>query len=379
MQISEVALAILIIFGVITLIQLVYYYVIYGRFAFYRKKGALGFRDIPISVVIVVRDDAAQVLQTLPSLLEQQYSFYEIVIVNDRSRDENSLHAIREYKDRYPNIKIVDLSTAVSTSRGKKMAISMGIKCASHDHILLTSPNCKPASPQWLSMMAENFQFQHKIVLGYNTFAKKKGPYSHFLHYDNLVGAVQYFSHALLHTTYRGDLNNVGFVRPLFYRQRGFISYNHLLYGEEDIFIHRASTRDNTAIEYAAEAATVRQHTPQYSHWRLHKVSLFFTRKYNSLKNRIMLGLYELSNLLFYVFLVLSILAALHIPLLLYITAGIAVVRIASMYVVMGLSAKKLSEKTVIPHLLFYDLLFSLLNPLYWLSAKLQHNKIAKR
>ena len=69
MQITRVALAILILFGVITLIQLVYYYVIYGRFAFHRKKSALGFRDIPVSVVIVVRDDAALAVQNLPLLL----------------------------------------------------------------------------------------------------------------------------------------------------------------------------------------------------------------------------------------------------------------------------------------------------------------------
>lgn len=378
MHITQVALVVLILFGVITLVQLVYYYFIYGRFAFYRKKAALGFRDIPVSVVIVVRDDAAQVLQTLPYLLEQQYAFFEIVIVNDRSRDENSLLAIKEYKERYPNIKIVDLSTAVSTSRGKKMAISMGIKCASYDHILLTSPNCKPASKQWLSLMAQNFQFQHRIVLGYNTFEKKKGPYSHFLHFDNLVNAMQYFSHALFHSTYRGDINNVAFIRPLFYQQKGFISYNHLLYGEEDIFIHRASTKNNTAIEFSPDAATVRQHTPQYRFWRIHKISLFYTRKFNSLKNRLLLGFYELTNLLFYGFLVLAILATLHQPIALYIILGIAALRIASMYVVMGISAKKLQEKQIIPYFLFYDILFSLLNPLYWLSAIFNHQKIAK-
>ena len=371
-------MAILIVFGVITLIQLVYYYVIYGRFAFHRKKSALGFRDIPVSVVIVVRDDAALAVQNLPQLLEQQYSFYEIVIVNDRSRDENSLQAIREYKDRYPNIKLVDLSTAVSTSRGKKMAISMGVKCATYDHILLTAPNCKPNSRQWLSKMAQNFQFQQKIVLGYNTYEKKKGIYSHFLLYDNLIGAVQYFAHALMHSTYRGDLNNLAFVRPLFYKQNGFIAYNHLLYGEEDIFVHRASTPNNVAVEYDPDAATLQQHTPSYGYWRLHKVSLFFTRKYNSMKNRLLLSGYELTNLLFYVLLALSIVAALHQPIALYITIGIAVLRIASLYVVMGISAARLQEKQNIPSLLFYDLLFAILTPLLWLSAKLHHKKIAQ-
>ena len=378
MQLSKVALAILIVYGIVTLVQLVYYYVIYGRFAFHRKKSLLGFRDIPVSVVVVVRDDAVQLLQSLPYLLEQQYPSFEIVVVNDRSRDEHSLQAIQEYKERYPNIKIVDLSTAVPTSRGKKMAISVGVKCATYEHILLTSPSCKPSSKQWLSMMAQNFQL-HKIVLGYSTYSKKKGPYSHFLLYDNLVGAVQYFAHALGHSTYRGDLSNVGFVRPLFYQQKGFITYSHLLYGEEDIFIHRASTKNNTAIEFAPEASTVYQHLPQYRFWRLHKVSLFFTRKYNSLKNRLSLSIYELSNLLFYVFLVLALLVSLHTPMFLYIVLGAALVRIASLYVVMGVSAKKLDEKPVIPSLLFYDLLFSLLNPIYWLSAKIHHKKIAQR
>lgn len=378
MHITKVALAILIVFGVITLIQLVYYYVIYGRFAFHRKKSALGFRDIPVSVVIVVRDDAALAVQNLPQLLDQQYSSFEIVIVNDRSRDENSLQAIREYKDRYPNIKLVDLSTAVSTSRGKKMAISMGVKCATYDHILLTAPNCKPSSRQWLSKMAQNFQFQQKIVLGYNTFEKKKGLYSHFLLYDNLVGAVQYFAHALMHSTYRGDLNNLAFVRPLFYKQNGFIAYNHLLYGEEDIFVHRASTPNNVAVEYDPDSATLQQHTPSYGYWRLHKVSLFFTRKYNSTKNRLLLSGYELTNLLFYALLALSIVASLHQPTVLYITAGIAVLRIASLYVVMGISAARLQEKQNIPSLLFYDFLFAILTPLLWLSAKLHHKKIAQ-
>ena len=190
--------------------------------------------------------------------------------------------------------------------------------------------------------------------------------------------AAQFFSHALLHSTYRGDINNVAFVRPLFYKQNGFISYNHLLYGEEDIFIHRAATQNNVAVEFAPDAFTLQQHLPKYGYWRLHKVSLFFTRKYNSLKNRLLLSGYELTNLLFYIFLALSIVTALHEPLALYIAAGIAIIRIASMYVVMGIAAAKLQEKQIIPFFLFYDILFAILNPLHWLSAKFHHKNIAQ-
>ena len=99
---------------------------------------------------------------------------------------------------------------------------------------------------------------------------------------------------------------------------------------------------------------------------------------YNSFKNRCLLGLYELTNLLFYVMLAFAIVVSLHQPLALYITIGIAVLRIASLYVVMGISAKKLQETQIIPQILFYDILFALLNPLYWLSAKIHHKKIAQ-
>lgn len=374
---QKVALAIFILFVVIAVVQLIYYFIVYGKFAFHRKKSALSLREIPLSVVIVVRDNASQVLQTLPKFLEQQYPNYEIVIVNDRSPDEQSIFAIKEYQKRFSNVKFVDLSDAVSTSRGRKMAVSMGIKCSTHGNIVITDPDCIPASEHWLSNLSQNIQGQKKIVLGYSTYIKRRTPYNAFLHFDKLVDAVQYFSLSLFNSTYRGDFSNIVFMRNLFYQQKGFTSFNHLQWGEEDIFIHNVATPTNTAIEYSPDSAIISQNIPSYGYWRLHKISLFFTRKFNSLKNRTILSVYNITNLLFYVFLVFAILFNITNPVFLYTTIGIAVVRIASMYVVFGISAKKLNEKQIIPHLLFYDILFSLLNPLYWLASKLNNKKIS--
>lgn len=377
MQNQKVALAIFILFVVIAVVQLIYYFIVYGKFAFHRKKNALSLREIPLSVVIVVRDNASQVLQTLPKFLEQQYPNYEIVIVNDRSPDEQSVFAIKEYQKRFSNVKFIDLRDAVSTSRGRKMAVSMGIKCSSYGNIVITDPDCLPASEHWLSNLSQNIQGQKKIVLGYSTYIKRRTPYNAFLHFDKLVGAVQYFSLALYNSTYRGDFSNIVFMRNLFYQQKGFTSFNHLQWGEEDIFIHNVATPTNTAIEYNPDSAIISQNVPSYGYWRLHKISLFFTRKFNSLKNRAILSSYNITNLLFYIFLVFAILMNITNPIFLYTTIGIAVVRIASMYVVFGISAKKLNEKQIIPHLLFYDILFSLLNPLYWSASKLNNKKIS--
>ena len=80
-------------------------------------------------------------------------------------------------------------------------------------------------------------------------------------------------------------------------------------------------------------------------------------------------------NLLFYVALAFAIVYSIGNILLIAITAGIAAVRIISQYFVFGFAAKKLNEKQVIPGLILYDLLFALLNPLYFIDAQIRHDR----
>ncbi len=328
----------------------------------------------PISIVMVVKDAASVLLKTLPRLLNQQYETFEVVIVDDNSQDETKLLVV-EYQQQYKNIKLVNLDSAVTTIRGKKFAISMGIRCASYNHILLTDPECAPTSTHWLEKMAQNFVGQVKIVLGYSTYEKRNNPFNRLLHFDTLVNAVQYFSLARIRSTYRGDNKNLAFCKSLFDAQRGFASHNHISYGDEDIFIARAANKKNTAIEFSPEAFTVLQRGANHRYWKDHKEGLYFTRKYNTFKNRFILNSYGIINLLFYVVLVFAILLTINDILLLSVTLGIMGVRIISQYFVFGFAAKKLHEKQVIPALPLYDLIFAILNPIYYIAAHIRHDR----
>lgn len=363
-----------VLFGVITFIELIYYYVIYARFSFHKKRIVSAIQHEPISIVMVAKDAAGVLLKTLPRLLNQQYAQFEVVIVDDNSQDETKL-LVLEYQQQYKNIKIVDLNTAVTTIRGRKFALSMGIRCASYEHILITDPECTPTSAHWLEKMADNFSGQTRIVLGYSTYQKRNNPFNRLLHFDTLLNAMQYFSLARIHSTYRGDYRNMAFDTHLFEQQRGFASHNHISYGEEDIFISRAATKKNTAIEFSPDAVTVLQRASNFKYWKDHKKGLFYTRKFNTLKNRFLLNSYAVVNLLFYVLLTITILLTKSIIPLLIATVSIAAVRIISQYFVFGFAAKKLNEKQVIPCLFLYDLVFALLNPLYFISAQINHDK----
>ena len=371
---DKLSFTILVIFGSITLLQLIYYYVLYARFAFSRKKKAVAMQQVPVSVIVVIKDAANSLLKFLPRIMSQQYSQFELVIVNDHSHDLSEL-LVKEYQSQYANIKLVNLDSAVSTIRGNKFALSMGIRCASYEHLLFTDVECSPTSTHWLEKMAENFVSQKQIVLGYSSYDKRNSLFNRLLHFDNLHNAIQYFSLAMCRSTYRGDLRNLAFTKALFYSQQGFASHNHLSCGEEDIFISKAANKQNTAVEFAQGAFTILHNKVPYSYWKDHKMGLYYTRHLNTMKNRFLLGLYAIVNLLFYVGLALAIWATVHNPLFLWIVLGIAALRVLSQYLVYGIAASKLKEKQVIPFLLFYDIIFAVMNPLYFLSAHIYHHK----
>ena len=184
-------------------------------------------------------------------------------------------------------------------------------------------------------------------------------------------------STARISVLYRGDNKNLAFVSSLFDAQRGFAAHNHISYGDEDIFISRAANKNNTAIEFAPEATTVLQRGTNHRYWRDHKEGLYFTRKYNTLKNRLLLNGFGVVNFLFYVTLALAVIFTYSDIVLLSVTLGIIALRLISQYFVFGFAAKKLQEKQVIPALLLYDLIFAFLNPIYYLAAQLHHERFS--
>ena len=58
---------------------------------------------------------------------------------------------------------------------GKKLAVTIGIKAARHDHLIMTDADCYPRSDQWLQLMASHLSGKKEIVLGYGGYERRKG------------------------------------------------------------------------------------------------------------------------------------------------------------------------------------------------------------
>jgi glycosyltransferase involved in cell wall biosynthesis len=332
--------------------MLIFYYLRYFRLlAFYRKAEKENSKEHPVSVVICARDAADHIEKNIPGVLAQTYkTTHEIVLVNDNSRDDTKYLLEGLYKD-FKQLHIVELKQEAMHIPGKKFPLSMGIKAARHEILLLTDADCIPASERWIKKMQDSFVDGIEIVLGYGAYKKKRGLLNWFVRMDTFHTALQYLSAALAGKPYMGVGRNLAYKRELFFRQKGFAAYHHLPGGDDDLFINSCANYANTAIVIDQEAFTYSDPPDTWSQWFSQKERHNSTGKYYKQSDKLRLGLYMISHFLFFPLFVFS----------LFTFHWKWVVLVFSLkYLVQGIvffkSMKKLGEADLFPLLIIWDI-----------------------
>ena len=305
----------LIIFLLLFILQICYYIFIFLRLVRYHETNA-GSESAGVSVVICARNEYIQLKENLPFILSQEYPDFEVVVVNHASEDETSF-LLSQMAEEYPRLKIVEIRENLNFFDGKKFPLSIGIKSASHDLVLLTDADCHPVSPEWISRMVKGFSVQKDIVLGYGGFRSSGDVLNRLIRYDAVHIALQYLSCALAGLPYMGVGRNMAYRKSLFYQNKGFISHYTLHSGDDDLFINQVATRKNTSVVIDPESFTISQPKKTFTQWWIQKKRHISTGRYYRTKHKILLGTYTGSIILFYGFLAVLLISGYNIWLVL--------------------------------------------------------------
>jgi hypothetical protein len=174
--------------------------------------------------------------------------------------------------------------------------------------VLLTDADCSPSSDYWIRDMAREFDDGKEIVLGYAPYRKRPGFLNKFIRYETFIAALQYFSFALADIPYMGVGRNLAYRKQIFFDHNIYPKYLQLLSGDDDLLINAAANKINTAVQLNPSSFMFSEpkHTwDEYWHQKKRHVS---TGRYYKLHHKLLLTLYSLTNILFYVFLILSLL-----------------------------------------------------------------------
>ncbi len=298
---------ILVLFGLSLLVQLIYYLFVYSRILFYKKKSITNSRE-PVSVIICARNEVDNLKKHLPLVLNQDYPNYEVIVVNDCSNDESE-ETLAVLQTKYSNLRVTTINEDKKFYHGKKLALTIGIKAAKNELLLLIDADCYPVDKNWISKMQQNFDDKTEVVLGYGGYENKKGFVNKLIRFDTFFIALQYFGLAISGKPYMGVGRNLAYRKSTFFKNKGFAGHSHILSGDDDLFINDIANKNNTKIEIDKNSHTCSLPKRNLKEWFLQKSRHLTTAKYYKAKSKFILGFEILSREIFYLsFIILLIL-----------------------------------------------------------------------
>lgn len=277
-----------------------YYIGIFSRMARYRPM-ANGQGTPPlVSVVICAHNEAQNLTNYLPKVLQQDYPSFQVIVVDDHSTDSTA-EVLEKFQEQNPHLSLIFLSGAKPLP-GKRGALLEGIDAAYSDIIVLTDADCYPESPQWLQHMVAPFHNpQTEIVLGYGAYEQQKGWLNKMIQYDTFLTAMQYFSWALIGRPYMGVGRNLAYRKTLFAQHKSILRNPNTLGGDDDLFINQAANRHNTAICLQPGAATISKPKTTFGGWVQQKWRHANAGHQYKTADKASLGLFLMAMVLFHV------------------------------------------------------------------------------
>lgn len=191
-----------------------------------------------ISVIIAAKNEAENLKQFLPFILNQSYPNFEVIAVDDHSKDE-SKQVLKELQAKNSHLRVIENQSESS----KKKAIKKGIKAAKYDVLVFTDADCKPISNDWLKYMNSQCLENNSIILGYSPYTKTKAWINKIIRFETYKTALNYFGFAKLGSAYMGVGRNLAYSKAIFEELKGFESHKLVLSGDDDLFVNQAARK----------------------------------------------------------------------------------------------------------------------------------------
>lgn len=219
-----------------------------------------------VSVIICARNEIENLRTKLPLILEQDYPEFELIVVNDGSED-GTQEFLEDLKLKYPHLRVSSIQKDSKFLRGKKLALTIGLKAAHHDIVLLTDADCEPAGKNWMKLMIRNYSDKNSVILGIGLYKKTKGLLNSIIRFESAFIAMQYIALTRIGKPYMGVGRNLSYRKELFFKNKGFASHLKLESGDDDLFISEVGTSENCVVETNPASFTYSEPGKSWGQW----------------------------------------------------------------------------------------------------------------
>ena len=121
----------------------------------------------PVSLVIPTANQAEQLRRIIPLLMEQRYNGCFEVIVADQKSTDFTQDYVEGLRQQYENLRYVQLPESLRHIALRKIAITLGVKAARNEWVIVVNPETVPTSKEWLHNFARYLNPELDFVSAY--------------------------------------------------------------------------------------------------------------------------------------------------------------------------------------------------------------------
>ncbi len=310
-------------------------------------------KNMPISIVVIVRDDLIFLTTRIHALFAQNYQGeFQVVVVNFKSQDDETAVALDNLKAQYPLLYITNVKHTHNYQHTTKLAYTLGIKAAAHEFIIFLSPRAHIMHEKWLEECSKGFM-RSDMISGYTRLTSYDNMSNKIARCKNVVDSLLYMGSANIGLPYFANEMFFGFTRPLFYKCKGFATHLRLNRGENDLFIQQAA-KFSSLTPLLSRRSTVEINEPVSYQDHLDNIAFStYAQKYYKIGPRLYMFNFFLFSTIFYLSALLSLIL---LPLTFKIVVAVAafIQFIISLVIVLSLSART-KENIPFMTMLFYQ------------------------
>ncbi|MCQ2328321.1 MAG: glycosyltransferase [Paludibacteraceae bacterium] len=311
-----------------------------------------------VSVIVAARNEEQNLTTFLPALLGQDYPNYEVIVVNDGSED-NTEAVLSDYTHKYSHLHITFVPVEARVTSSKKLALTLAVKAAHNEFLLFTDADCVPESNQWIRemiapMIGDNAE-QRKVVLGYSPYFSDDNAVNQIIRYDTLFCGLQYLGMAYSGHPYMGVGRNLLYRKSMFMERNGFYGLLAFRSGDDDLFVNRVATKQNTVIVASSNSLSWSLPKTTFAEWVVQKRRHLSVSPFYKPATRRRLGLEPLTRGLWYLTVVLCfVLGSAWTMALAWL---LLVIRLFIQMGIINKAARRFGEKTYGLEVMWYDIL----------------------
>ena len=189
----------------------------------------------PVTILITAHDNLPELERNLHTFLEQKYpADYQVVVVC-QSSDGETIDFLKRQSSENPHLYYTFIPESSRYMSRKKLQITVGVKAAKYEWILLTEPACMACSEDWLASMTRQCQEPNHLVLGYVSTEESCKSVRRF---DMIRKAYYLLRRAQRSYGYRTNMPNVIFRKSDFMREQGYQGNLEYVRGEYDFLVN---------------------------------------------------------------------------------------------------------------------------------------------